>query len=100
MSEQTLELTSNPKPETSSESTTQSKPKKSGSFLSASISIVAIMASLLFLANLTFGLIEIPDNLPIIGNIDEVLATTILVTALSRFGIHLAPNLDPKRRGK
>ena len=32
---------------------------------------------------------EIPDNLPIIGNIDEVAVTTILLACLAYFGIDL-----------
>ncbi len=71
-----------------------------GSCGGAAASILGIGLSLLFLANLTFGVIEIPDNLPIIGNIDEAIATTILVACLSRFGIHLAPNLDPRKKLK
>ena len=60
--------------------------------------LIGIVLSLLYLANLGAGLIEIPDFIPIIGNIDEAVATTVLVSCLSRFGIHLAPNLDPRKK--
>lgn len=34
----------------------------------------------LYLLNITFGMIElIPDNIPVIGNIDEVIATLIFL---------------------
>ncbi len=68
-----------------------------GSCLGASASIIGIALCLLFLANLTFGIVEIPDNLPFVGNVDEVVVTAILLTCLSRFGVHLTPNLDPDR---
>jgi hypothetical protein len=71
-----------------------------GSCHGATTAMMAVVLSILFLANLTFGLIEIPDNLPLVGNIDEALATAILVSALSRFGIHLAPNLDPRQNSR
>ncbi len=62
--------------------------------------MLGILFSGIYLLNLTFGLIEIPDNLPIVGNIDEAFATTVLLASLSRFGIHLAPNFDPRKRLK
>jgi len=66
--------------------------------MSAIVSLIGIAFSLLFLANLTFGILEIPDYLPIVGNIDEVFVTGVLIACLSRFGIHVAPNLDPRRK--
>ena len=57
--------------------------------------VVAVMGtifSMLYLANLTFGVLEIPDNLPLIGNIDEVIASGILFACLSRLGINPIPN--------
>ncbi len=36
----------------------------------------------------SFGIFEIiPDNLPLIGNIDEAAATTLLIAVLGYFGI-------------
>jgi hypothetical protein len=76
----------------------QSPDSPRGSCMSAVVSLIGIALSLLFLANLSFGLLEIPDNLPIVGNIDEVFVTGVLIACLSRFGIHLAPNFDPRRK--
>lgn len=47
--------------------------------------------SLLYLTNPSMGVIElIPDNFPIIGNIDEAAATTLLVAALAYFGFDVS----------
>lgn len=69
-----------------------------GSCLGALTAMMAVLISTLFLANLMFGIVEIPDNLPLVGNIDEAFATAVLVSALSRFGVHLAPNFDPRQK--
>jgi uncharacterized membrane protein YkvA (DUF1232 family) len=46
------------------------------------------IVALLYLINPTFGLFEfIPDQLPIIGNIDEAFATFLLMNALLYFGV-------------
>ncbi|HAN99254.1 MAG TPA: DUF1232 domain-containing protein [Planctomycetaceae bacterium] len=60
------------------------------------LAISGVLLSTLFLMNLTFGLIEIPDNLPIVGNLDEVAASALLFASLARLGIHLP--FEPKRR--
>jgi hypothetical protein len=47
-------------------------------------------AALIYLTNPTLGIFEfLPDNLPIIGNIDEAGATMLLVGALRYFGFDL-----------
>ena len=54
--------------------------------------IVAILGllSLIYIINPTAGFIEfIPDNFPIIGNLDEAAATALLLSCLSYFGIDL-----------
>jgi hypothetical protein len=58
------------------------------------MAIAGVLVSLVFLANLTFGIIplEIPDNLPIVGNLDEVFFTGVLLASLSYLGIPLIPN--------
>jgi hypothetical protein len=46
--------------------------------------------SLLYLLNPTFGLAElIPDNFPLLGNLDEAAATTLLLACLAYFGVDL-----------
>jgi phage FluMu protein Com len=48
------------------------------------------LLSALYLFNPTAGFLElIPDNFPVIGNLDEVAATLLLLRCLSHFGINL-----------
>ena len=43
-----------------------------------------------YLANIGAGVVEIvPDNIPLIGNIDEAGATLLLLNCLAYFGINL-----------
>ncbi len=51
---------------------------------------LAGLASLIYLINPTAGIIEIiPDNLPIIGNLDEGTAAAVLLAALRYYGVDL-----------
>ena len=53
---------------------------------------VGILATI-YILNPTAGLFEIiPDNLPLIGNLDEAAAVALLLMCLSYFGIDL-PNI-------
>lgn len=53
------------------------------------IGLIGIL-SVIYLINPTLGVFELfPDNLPIVGNLDEAAATTLLLSALSYFGIDL-----------
>lgn len=48
---------------------------------------VIILICALYLVNPTAGFFEIiPDNIPFIGNLDEGVATTLLLSGLSYFG--------------
>jgi hypothetical protein len=55
----------------------------------------------LYLVNPGAGIFElIPDNLPVIGNLDEAGAVVLLLNSLSYFGIdlwHLFPRGGPRR---
>jgi len=45
--------------------------------------------SLLYLLNPTAGIFEfIPDNMPFVGNLDEGVATTLLLMCLGYFGLN------------
>ena len=49
--------------------------------------LLVIIICSLYLINPTMGLFElIPDNIPVIGNLDEGVATTLLLSGLSYFG--------------
>jgi len=53
--------------------------------------------SALYLFNPTAGFFEIiPDNIPIIGNLDEVMATLLLIRCLAFFGFDLSAFIDSK----
>ena len=66
-------------------------PNPNRSCLGISLALLGTGLSALFLSNLTFGIVEIPDNLPSIGNLDEVLASAILFSCLSYLGINVVP---------
>jgi hypothetical protein len=45
------------------------------------------LLSLLYLLNPTLGAFEfIPDNIPVVGNLDEAAATAVLISSLRYFG--------------
>ena len=53
------------------------------------VALVGIISAM-YLLNIGFGFIEfIPDNFPIVGNLDEAAATALLLSSLSYFGINL-----------
>lgn len=57
---------------------------------------LAGLVSLIYLVNPTAGVLElIPDNMPIIGNLDEATAAAILLAALRYYGIDLTDFLRP-----
>ena len=61
------------------------------------IATVGIFA-FLYLLNPTFGVFEfLPDNIPLMGNVDEAMATMVLLGALRYFGWDLT-NLFVKQR--
>ena len=53
------------------------------------IPTLGLLISVAFLLNFSMGILEIPDNLPIVGHIDEVLACTILFASLGALGVRL-----------
>lgn len=61
------------------------------------ISVIGLVLTGIYLANPTAGADFIPDFLPGIGNIDEVVATTIFLACLSRLGINILPQGLPRK---
>jgi uncharacterized membrane protein YkvA (DUF1232 family) len=54
------------------------------------IALAGVVAGI-YLLNPTLGIFEfIPDNLPVIGNLDEAGAMTIVIASLSYFGIDIS----------
>lgn len=59
------------------------------------LAVFGLLISTAYLANLSGGFIEIPDNIPGIGNIDEVFFSGIFFASLAQLGITL-PFMDGK----
>lgn len=50
----------------------------------------AALVSLVYLANPTLGVFELlPDNLPVVGNLDEAFFTWVLLASLTVLGIEI-----------
>lgn len=61
--------------------------------------IVLGLLSAVYLLNPTAGFFElIPDNIPIIGNLDEAAAVALLLMCLRYFGYELPDIFNPKRK--
>lgn len=56
---------------------------------SGCLAIFGLLISVFFLSNVTMGVFELPDNLPLIGNLDEVFFSGILFWSLAKLGIRL-----------
>ena len=54
--------------------------------------IIVALLCVIYLLNLTGGWLEIPDCLPIVGNLDEVAATVVLMRCLQRLGFDAMPS--------
>ncbi len=55
------------------------------------IAMFGIVASAFWLLNFTFGVIELPDNIPVFGNLDEAAAAAMLFSCLRYLGIDILP---------
>jgi uncharacterized membrane protein YkvA (DUF1232 family) len=56
--------------------------------------VLAAVVSVIYLINPTAGLLEfIPDNFPILGNLDEAAAVLILLNTLRYYGLDLTKAL-------
>lgn len=63
------------------------------SALSKLAALGGVVVSCIYLANIGAGfLFELPDALPIIGNLDEVFFSGVLIASLNHLGIPLIPN--------
>lgn len=59
--------------------------------------LVAVLVSGIYLLNFSMGIFELPDNLPIVGNLDELTASWVLFSALAYLGVDVLPFL-PKQK--
>ncbi|HKK38624.1 MAG TPA: hypothetical protein VJ949_04365 [Cryomorphaceae bacterium] len=60
--------------------------------------ILGITISTIYLLNFTLGIWELPDNLPIIGHLDEFAAATLLIASLRYFDIDLTDFMKSKKK--
>ena len=65
--------------------------KKKGLF-SKLLAWAGILLSVIYILNPTMGVFElIPDNMPIVGNLDEAGATALLISCVRYLGLDLLP---------
>ena len=57
----------------------------------------ALLLSGVYLLNFSMGILELPDNLPIVGNLDELTASWIFFSALAYLGVDVLPFLRRKQ---
>jgi hypothetical protein len=53
------------------------------------VAVVGVV-SFIYLLNFTMGIFELPDTLPIVGNMDEAAATAFFLSALRYYGLDLS----------
>ena len=71
-------------------STSQRNTTARGKIIKHLVVFALGVISVLYLLNIGAGVFElIPDNLPFIGNLDEVAATLLLLNCLAYFGLDL-----------
>ena len=74
--------------------------EKSGCMKICAASVGALL-SIAYLANLGAGVVEvIPDNVPIVGNLDEIIASLILFSCLGVLGIKRSAQASKKMSNK
>ncbi len=57
-----------------------------------------LVVSAIYLLNFTMGVFELPDYLPIVGNLDEAAATLVFVAAMKHFGVDLTEWVLPRKK--
>ncbi len=75
--------------------------EKKRTFIGGAIVAAFGLVSGIYLLNPTAGVFElIPDNIPVIGNLDEAAAVAILISCLAYFGVDIGGffGRKPKKR--
>lgn len=61
------------------------------------LAVIVALLSALYIINPGFGVFEfIPDNIPLVGNLDEATATGLLIASLRYLGVRL-PSIFEKK---
>jgi len=92
------DMTAAPPPEADRTRTGFAPPQsRDVTWVGRALAVGGALLSAIYLANLGVGVVElIPDNIPVAGNIDEVLFTLLLIYCLRRLGIDLAPHMQSR----
>jgi uncharacterized membrane protein YkvA (DUF1232 family) len=62
--------------------------------------IIMMLLSIFYLLNPTMGIFEfIPDNIPLVGNLDEAGATALLIMCLRYFGCDITKLFNREKKG-
>ena len=70
--------------------TTEPLPKRG--CLGRVAALAGVAVAVVYLLNFTWGVApELPDNLPLIGNLDEAAAAALLFTCLRYLGVDILP---------
>jgi len=70
----------------------RSVPREKGrGMMGKALAVIGVLFSVLYLLNFTVGVFELPDNLPIVGNLDEVVMSGVLLACLRYLGIEVLP---------
>ena len=84
-------------PDTSTETEASESSAGSSFIIRLVLGVIGVALSGVYLANPSAGFLEIiPDNIPGIGNLDEVFFSGLFFYCLSLLGIHLLPGRKPK----
>jgi hypothetical protein len=74
-------------------------PVARSSWSGYAVALVGALVSALYLSNAGAGIVELlPDNLPLAGNLDEMLFTFVLLASLRKLGIDLMPHLRGEKK--
>lgn len=57
--------------------------------------LLGMLISIFYLLNFQFGVFELPDYLPVVGNLDEVFFSGLLFACLAKLGINVLPWMRP-----
>jgi hypothetical protein len=87
-----------PPSNTSGDSSSQ-EPVRPNTLAGNLVALAGVIVSIVYLSNLSMGVFpEIPDVIPLVGNLDEVFFTGVLITSLQKLGIHVLPQIKVQPR--
>ncbi|HKL04037.1 MAG TPA: hypothetical protein VJ911_10185, partial [Cryomorphaceae bacterium] len=61
---------------------------------------LGLIISTVYLLNFTMGIWELPDNLPVVGNLDEFGAAVLFIASMKHFGYDMTNFLQRRKPPK